>query len=138
MATASVPPCSITGIPRKQFTLYLSCLFVCICMFVYFFLPYMVNKDEYIFVKFSSTRPTCATSSRGCNEDAVRKLLPWNLSTSVTMKLAGHCAVPVTPTRPQRASAGHQRRQLAVYRPFPASPTKLSSLHTVGRELEST
>jgi len=30
------------------FIFYVSCWFVCICMFVYFFLPYMVNKDEYI------------------------------------------------------------------------------------------
>jgi len=28
----------------------------------------------------SPTRPTRATSSRGCHEDATRKLLPWNLS----------------------------------------------------------
>ena len=31
-----------------MFIFYVSCWFICICMFVYFFLPYMVNKDEYI------------------------------------------------------------------------------------------
>ena len=29
---------------------YVFCSFVCICMFVIFSLPYMMNKDEYIYI----------------------------------------------------------------------------------------
>ena len=72
----------------------------------------------------SPTRPTRATSSRGCHEDATRKLLPWNLS--LIEHVIKRNDVPALECRRRLPSSGAVAAVSASSAPFTNFQTELN------------